>query len=236
LRYHLARMATSGESKARPRGARGTKSGGRSKRRKRREPAPVATGRFVTAAVILAALILVPFSPLGNLFVLREPDTADHGNWKVGSTAPVKVTLVTADFDRLFCASDKEIEGKRCAFKTEQERWPRQEQAPLDDNKKDVIQPYRTWPDNSLILLTGLWAQPEVALRLHQEPPAGVALDKLARFVVECQVKFIGSLPAPRLRWAPGDRWINEGDAMVGLPRECKVVSGDASDEVEDES
>lgn len=229
-------MASSRQSKTRPPSARRAKSGGKSRARRRREPAPVATGRFVTAAAILVILLLVPFSPLGNLFVLRESETVNQKEWKVGATVPVKVTLVTADYDRLFCSSSKEIGGKHCAFKTEQERWPDNPQRIADDNKKDLIQPYRTWPDNLLILLAGLWAEPRVAMRLHEEPPVGVPLNKLARFVVECQVKFIGSLSAPRLRWAPTDRWINEGDAMVGLPSDCKVISGDDDAEEKDES
>jgi hypothetical protein len=51
--------------------------------------------------------------------------------------------------------------------------------------------------------------------------------DKLARFVVECTVEFTGKLPSPGLRWGPGQRWINEGEAFVGIPRDCKLPGGE---------
>jgi hypothetical protein len=224
-------MTTATETKPRPKGGRassttkpGTKSG-KGKRRRRREPVPVATGRFITVTILLAALAIVPFSPLGNLFVPKEEEMVGGGKWEVGKSDTVRITLVTADYDRLACASEEEAKGKHCAYKTEKERWPPEPGRLVDDNKKDEIQPYRTWPDNRLIMVAGLWAEPAVATRLHREPPAGIQVDKLARFVVECKVEFLANMQSPQLRWAPGQRWINEGNAMLGVPSDCKLAS-----------
>jgi hypothetical protein len=80
-------------------------------------------------------------------------------------------------------------------------------------------------PANKLIMVAGLWAQPEVALRLYREPASGVEEEKLARFTVNCEVKFIGKLPnTAKLRWNPG-QWVSpDMDALVARPESCKVA------------
>src|SRR5262249_51528415 len=103
------------------------------------------------------------------------------------------------------------------------EIWPRDPRTPIDDNKKSIIQPYRTWPDNKLVLVAGLWADPVVAMRLHREPPYVVPEKKLARFVVDCEMKFIGRIEDSKLRWGPGQQWQKEGAAWVAKPTSCKL-------------
>ena len=155
----------------------------------------------------------------------------------LSGTAPIEpVTLQVvdpcrrkrADYGKLACASETVIEGYHCAFKNENENFPREPGSPIDDNKAKIIQPYRTPETNKLILVAGLWAQPEVALRLHREPASGVEEDKLARFTVHCEVKFIGMLPKEaKLRWNPG-QWVPpDMNALVARPESCTIDQPD---------
>lgn len=200
----------------------------RKRKRVQEEPTPVVSGRFLTAVVIVLGLTVIPMSNLGAILEPKDPTIPKPNTWTVGSKATVAITLITADYNKLFCASDKVFEGNHCGFKTENQPWPRDPNAPLDDNKANVIQPYRTWLDNQLILVAGLWAQPAVATRLHREPAAGMEEDKLARFVVECQVTFIGRMDGVRLRWGPG-QWGNpDMNPMVAKPDSCKIIEAEA--------
>jgi hypothetical protein len=192
------------------------------------EPTPVISGRFLTASVLVLGLTVIPMSSIGQWIEPKDPTVPKPNTWQVGAKASVAITLITADFNKLFCASDKSYEGYHCAFKGENETWPRDPSKPLDDNKQWVIQPYRTWLDNQLVLVAGLWAQPAVATRLHREPPGGIEEDKLARFVVECQVTFIGKMDGVKLRWGPG-QWTNpDMNPMVAKPESCKIIEAEA--------
>jgi hypothetical protein len=192
-------------------------------RRRPPEPVPVFSGRLLVAAGILATMLIVPFTC--SRLISPEPEKGtDVGKWRIGETADVRITLITADFNLLACASDQLINGKHCAYKTETETWPTDPAAPVDDNKARLIAPYRTYPDNKLILVAGLWADPTMALRLHREPSAGVRADKLARFVANCKVRFTARIEAPKLRWQPGQPWQNDGPALVGEPVECRLT------------
>ena len=204
----------------------------RRRRRKRQkpveEPTPVISGRLLIAAAIILVLTLVPRSNLGALFEPKDPTVPKPNTWKVGGKATVALTLVTADYNKLACASESVFEGYHCAFKSENEPFPREPGAPLDDNKATIIQPYRTWLDNQLVLVAGLWAHPALALRLHREPSQGVDEEKLARFVVECQVTFIGVLAnGSKLRWNPGQWIAPDMNAIVARPDSCKLVEAE---------
>jgi hypothetical protein len=190
------------------------------------EPIPVFGGRLLIAAAMLAAMVVIPMSSIGSFLEPKE-EIAPTSAWNVGQTATVAITLITADYNKLSCASDKEFDGAHCQYKTEKDLWPRAADAPLDDNKATVIQPYRTATDNKLILVSGLWAQPEVAMRLHREPPQGVAEEKLARFIAQCEVKFVGAVPGVKLRWAPSGAWGNPdvNEPLVAKPVSCKVLN-----------
>jgi hypothetical protein len=192
------------------------------------EPIPVFGGRLLIAAVMLAAMVVIPMSSAGNLLEPKE-EIAPPSAWAIGQTATVAITVITADYNKLTCASDKEFDGAHCQYKTEKELWPRQPDAPLEDNKRTVLQPYRTANDNRLILVSGLWATPEVATRLHKEPPTGVAEEKLARFIAQCEVKFVGNVPGVRLRWNPSGGWTSpdatEPEPFVAKPVSCKILN-----------
>ncbi len=200
----------------------------RKKRRVPEEPTPVISGRFLTAAVIVLGLTVIPMSNIGQWIEPKDPTVPKPNTWTVDSKATIAITLITADYNKLFCASDKEYKGNHCGFKSENETWPRDPSKPLDDNKANIIQPYRTWLDNQLVLVAGLWAQPAVATRLHREPAGGVEEDKLARFVVECQVTFIGKMDGVKLRWGPG-QWTNpDMNPMLAKPDSCKIIEAEA--------
>jgi hypothetical protein len=200
----------------------------RKRRRVQEEPTPVISGRFLTASVLVLGLTVIPMSNIGQLIEPKDPTIPKPNTWTVGSKASIAITLITADYNKLFCASDKEYQGYHCANKTENELWPRDPSKPLDDNKASVIQPYRTWLDNQLVLVAGLWAQPAVATRLHREPAGGIEEDKLARFVVECQVTFIGKMDGVKLRWGPGN-WTNpDMNPMLAKPESCKLIEAEA--------
>jgi hypothetical protein len=195
------------------------------RRRRPREPIPVASGHFLIAAAFLGAMIVLPFSPLANWISPPEKDATDTSTWQVGNTGKAKVTLVTADYELLGCSHADTFDGARCAFKTETEAHAKDPSAPLDDNGTNLIQPYRTWPDNKLVLIAGLWAEPNMALRLHSEPSAGVDQKKLARFVADCELKFVGRLENIKVRWSPGQAWVPEGAAMIARPVSCSLAA-----------
>jgi len=192
-------------------------------RRRDEDPIPVLSGRLSTAMVLIGALILLPFSPIGSWIERKGPQPHKQDTWKPGSTSNVRVTVITADYNLLTCASPATLEGAHCAYKSDTEVWPRQPSEPLDDNKASIIQPYRTVPDNKLVLIAGLWADPSVAMRLHREPPGSAPAKKLVRFVVDCEMKFLGTLEDARLRWGTNAPWVDEGAAVVARPVRCKV-------------
>jgi hypothetical protein len=173
--------------------------------------------------VMIGALILLPFSPIGSWIERSGPKPHNLMQWQPGSVSNVRVTVITADYNLLSCAAPTAVEGTHCAFKSENEVWQRSANEPLDDNKANIIQPYRTVPDDKLVLIAGLWAEPAVAMRLHREPPGSAPNKKLVRFVVDCEVKFLGKLEGARLRWNSQAPWVDEGTAMVARPQKCKI-------------
>jgi hypothetical protein len=192
-------------------------------RRRPPEPVPVLGGRLLAAAVLLAVMLVVPFT-CSRFITVEGPKPTDVSQWAIGTEADVRITLITADYNLLLCASEQAINGRHCANKSETELWPAEPGAPVDDNKARIIQPYRTYPDNKLVLVAGLWADPTMALRLHREPSTGVRTEKLARFVANCRLRFTGRLDNPKLRWQPGQQWQSEGPALVGEPISCKLT------------
>ena len=192
------------------------------------EETPVIGGRYLIAAAIIGGLTLFPhWSALGQALEPKEPPTSKIDEWNVGGHTTLRITLVTADYAGLACASDKEFEGKHCANKNETESWPHDPNAPLDDNKANVIQPYRTWNDNRLVLVAGLWATPALATRLHIEPPGNLLPEKLARFVTECKVHFAGEMDRPKLKWGTSSGWgadPNTPIVKVAVPDSCQLI------------
>lgn len=193
------------------------------------EETPVIGGRFLAAALIVGAMAFIPFAPLPNGWFERpsEKPTSTAADWKVGGSAVVRISVVTGDFNTLACVSDQVVDGAHCGFRGETEIWPSAPGEPLDDNKKNVIQPYWTFPDNQMLMVAGLWAEPHVAMRLHQEPPAAVPAKKLARFVARCTLRFVGELPASKIRWGLGQQWSAGAASVVARPDSCEIEKGE---------
>jgi hypothetical protein len=155
---------------------------------------------------------------------LEPPRIKPQVQWVVGQEADVELTLITDDLRRLSCASDTLVEGAHCAFDGNKRRWQRAPDAPLDDNNVDIIQPYRTADTNQLVFVYGLWAQPELAMRVHREPPDSVASDKLLRFVAYCHVRFVGELTQAWTRWEQAAQWQGDATALVAKPLTCTLT------------
>lgn len=212
------------------------------------QPVAVLGGRLTEIVIALALLIIIvmPGSCVGNAVAdvaysgvrkvfdanppLQTKPSTPAMEWEVGKTQPVSITLITADYSKLFCNSPEEIQGTACAFESDNKLRPTPEGAPLDDNKRATLQPYRT-ASNELLLVAGLWAEPHVAMRLHEEPPYSRNQDRLARFVANCQLEFIGVAKQAKLRWAPGGPWLDPdgqhlakfGGVPVAIARSCEV-------------
>ncbi len=187
---------------------------------------PILGGRLWIAVSILLGFGLIA-NPKFNDYVmthLAPPDDlhTDFGQWKAGGVAKVRVTVITADSTRLACGQATVIDGAHCAFGGDRVEWPRTGEV-MDDNRPDIIQPYRTSPENALILLVGLWAQPDVAMRLHREPPIGTPVKRLQRFDVTCNVKFLTRFDNVSLRWDVGSPWQTEHKTWVARPLSCTV-------------
>jgi hypothetical protein len=186
---------------------------------------PVLGGRLNIAIAMLVGIGLVSWQWL-NLAIDRTlhptaPKAA--ATWQVGTEADVEITLITADAKRLSCAHDDKVEDVHCGYTANKRQWRRTPNAPFDDNDQLVIQPYRTADTNVLILMSGLWAEPELALRLHREPPNLTDIDKHLRFVAYCRVRFIGELKGVATRWDTAGKWTDEPGGMVAKPIRCTL-------------
>jgi hypothetical protein len=184
---------------------------------------------------VLAAGSFCPEDSLGKkIDPSKLPAGTNTANWKTGTEMDVYLTLIGADSYLLSCADPKDIDGVHCGYEAPKKRWPGRESV-IDDNNRDIIQPYRTAPDNRLILMSGIWATPELATRLHEEPPRAIRKEKLARFVARCRVKFVGGLEKPELRWSPTGKFAAPGAAdyydgrkeiPVARAISCNIIEG----------
>lgn len=165
--------------------------------------------------------------PLGNVIASPEPANTDMTGWRVGGHTKVRLTVITMDYERLTCASETTFDEEHCEYKTETEMFPHVPGTPIDDSKLHTVQPYRTYPDNQLILVAGVWAQPEIATRVHREPWAGIPEQRQMRFVAECDVEFLGQVQNVKLRWKPDQGWNNEPTAWVGRAKSCRIGDTD---------
>jgi hypothetical protein len=190
------------------------------------EGKPIFAGRLWIGVAMLLGFGLIA-NPKFNSCVMGmappEDLRTDFSKWKEGSEAEVRVTLITADSTRLSCASAKVADNAHCEFGADHNLWGRAASDPADDNHPNIIQPYRTSPDNALILLAGLWAQPDVAMRLHREPPAAVTVKRENRFDVTCRVKFLTRLDSVDLRWDTTGSWQTERQAWMARALSCTV-------------
>ena len=213
MRYHDAAMASPSSASKPSRTSPSSRAPGAARTA---APPPAAIGGKLYVA---AAIVLVMGAICGTAFgdglaarvldalKLTEAPPVDMTRWEAGKSEEIAITLVTADYGKLACAYSREVGGAHCEYKTDTERWPVAPGAPVDDNKKNVIQPYSAVPDNAFVLVAGLWAQPEVAMRLHAEPPKNTPTKYLARFIARCRVKPIERVDGVNIRWNTTDKW-----------------------------
>jgi hypothetical protein len=148
----------------------------------------------------------------------------DAAAWTPGTTHTIELTLVTKDADRLACADDRSIDKLRCQYDKDRRRKPRDNNQPLDDNDIDVIAPYRTATGNVLVMVAGLWATPELAMRRHMEPVRGRADKDLRRFIARCELLFEGRLDGVQVRWDFKNQWYTENVAPVARAQSCTII------------
>lgn len=186
---------------------------------------PVLGGRMLIGVALLFGIAAVAPQGLNAWLdrLIHPNEVKPAATWEIGTEADVEITLITADSRRLHCAHDEVFEGAHCGYGANKRPWPRTPGAVLDDNDENVIQPYRTADTNALILVAGLWSQPELALRLHREPPGHYDTDKLLRFVAYCRVRFVGEMKKAALRWDTGAKWNDDQSALVAKPVRCTL-------------
>lgn len=182
-------------------------------------------GRLLIGVAMLVAMGIISWQGFNVIIdrALHPKAPKPVVTWEVGKEADLELTLITPDAQRLQCAHDTAFEGVHCGYTANKRPWRRTPKAPLDDNDEDIIQPYRTADTNALVLVSGLWAQPELALRLHREPPNVADVDKNLRFVAYCHVRFIGELEKVSLRWDTRAKWGEEAKAIVAKPTHCTL-------------
>lgn len=189
-------------------------------------------GRAWIVFFLLAGIALVSnnWVNYGVNRLINPPVITHHVDWAVGEEALLKLTLIAADKDRLNCAHNAILEGTHCDYSASRRRWARRVSDPIDNDRENVIQPYRTADTNQLVLVSGLWAQPELAYRVHLEPTRLHPVKKQLRFVAYCQVKFIGKLEGAALRWnsAPRTKWQEKQTALVAKPLHCTLTDPQA--------
>jgi hypothetical protein len=156
-----------------------------------------------------------------------EADTTPRpAEWVEGKVVELDLTLITKDADRLSCADERELDGAHCEFQKNKQRRKADPTRPVDDNRIDVIQPYRTAVGNNLVLVAGLWATPALAMRRHLEPARGMQDKDLRRFIARCKLKFVGVLEGTELRWDYNQQWYSEAKAPVARALWCDVLEG----------
>jgi hypothetical protein len=186
---------------------------------------PVLGGRLGIGIALLGGIVLVAPQWLNARIdrMLHPEAPKPAAKWEIGTEANVELTLITADAKRLHCAHDEMIGAAHCGYTANKRPWQRKAGAPMDDNDENVIQPYRTADTNALVLVSGLWAQPELAMRLHREPPNVGDVGKQLRFVAYCKVRFVGELKKAALRWDAGGKWHDDQEALVAKPVSCSL-------------
>ena len=107
-------------------------------------------------AVFAGCAMLIVF-PLENVVHTRNPAPTNMSGWHEGGSTRVRLTVITMDFERLLCASDKSFGEEHCAYKDENTLWPLEPGQPLDDvvlqrfhrdqrNQPDQRPDPRRWP------------------------------------------------------------------------------------------
>jgi len=193
--------------------------------RARPEGPEVFGGRLFIGVAMLVGMGIISWQGFNVVIdrTLHPKEPKPVAAWKVGDEADVELTLITPDAKRLQCAHDTTLDGVHCGYTAAKRPFRRTPNAPFHAHDEAVIQPYRTADTNALVLVSGLWAMPELALRLHREPPVLGDVDKNLRFVAYCRVRFVGELEKVSLRWDTNAKWGEEPKAMVAKAVSCTL-------------
>lgn len=188
--------------------------------------------RLQASLVLLVLIGIMAWDPLNNalnrVFQPKTDPAPNPASWTAGSEHTVVVTLITADRDTLSCGDDRRFEDYHCEYNAAKSRVPPESGSPQDDNRAHIIQPYRTAVGNHLVFIAGLWNTPEVALRHHQEPPAGKKSNELKRFAASCKLRFLGSMENVWVRWGTTSNWYTEKSAPVAVAESCEIPKPEA--------
>ena len=139
-----------------------------------------------------------------------------------GAVIDVPITLVAADKSDLACAFDGDVDGLRCAFQGRDVAW-----ADIDTKnaevRKRLLAPYMT-VDKTMLLIPGLFENPEVDGRVRDEAPRRLARNKQRRFTAQCKVVLRRAVGGVLVRWVPNKAWEGPHKVWVGEAGDCVVV------------
>lgn len=168
--------------------------------------------RLVVLGAAVALGVFLIFTELSPKSGTRAP-----AGFAEGRTVPVKITLVTADAYDLACAADVTVNGARCAFARDGSP------AVSSAEGTNLLAPYMTSDNRTLLLISDLWAEPALASRLAEENPTGKARDSLKRFNATCDLAIEKKVDDFFVRWLPTAAWSPRASAWSGRVSSCKV-------------
>lgn len=130
------------------------------------------------------------------------------GDWSVGTTRSVELTLVREDRPNLGCASDQTLAGMHCAY-----RLDGSQAEPSTTDLSQILQPYNTI-DNTLLLGAGLWSGTDLKGPLPSE-----------RFIATCNYNIKGLAKSASIRFDISAKFTPlERTVTVGTLTECVIV------------
>lgn len=136
--------------------------------------------------------------------------------WAVGNKVQLELTLVTTDSKNLGCAMAEEVNGKYCAFLTQNKRNTNSENNPR--REANLLQPY-TSVDRRQFMASGLWMTTALKSKLDKEDWNRPS----PRFTVNCILAIDGLTKSASVQWKPGEGWHNGNGWYVGTLSDCRM-------------
>jgi hypothetical protein len=172
-------------------------------------PPPKATREFVVLCYTLLSFFLVTFVVWVGFawsnYSARYSTQAE--GWVKGGVRFIELTLVKEDAQNLSCASDVEVEGLHCGYRTNHQPWD-----PHANDDSVTLRPYNT-VDNVLFLGAGLWSSPALAGPLPAD-----------RFTVVCNYHMVSALKSVATRWSPNGQFdLAKGSVPAGRLTDCLI-------------
>jgi hypothetical protein len=185
MRYHDAAMATPFSASKPSRTSPSTRAPGAARAA---APPPSAIGGKLYVA---AAIVLVMGAICGTAFgdglaarvldalKLAEAPPVDMTRWEAGKSEEIAITLVTADYTKLACSYPREVGARTASTRPTPNagRWRRTR--PWTTTRRTSSSPTAPFRQRLRPHRRAL-AQPEVAMRLHAEPPGNTPAKNLA--------------------------------------------------------